>query len=122
YVTGRSTRAQPATSYGRLLALSQLPAMPGTIEDTADEVTREGGRGVAVRCDHTDAEDVARLFARIEREQGTLDLLVNNAWAATRRSPECSTRRSGSNRWTSGKRCSIAACETTCSPPDRRSR
>lgn len=80
YVTGRSTRAQPATTYARLLALTQLPAMPGTIEDTADEVTREGGRGIPVRCDHTDAEDVARLFARIEREQGTLDLLVNNAW------------------------------------------
>ncbi|HET6982935.1 MAG TPA: SDR family oxidoreductase [Myxococcaceae bacterium] len=80
YVTGRSTLAQPATSYSRLLALSQLPAMPGTIEDTADEVTREGGRGIPVRCDHTDAEDVARLFARVEREQGTLDLLVNNAW------------------------------------------
>jgi len=80
YVTGRSTRAQPATSYARLLALSQLPAMPGTIEDTADEVTREGGRGIPVRCDHTDAEDVARLFARVEREEGTLDLLVNNAW------------------------------------------
>jgi NAD(P)-dependent dehydrogenase (short-subunit alcohol dehydrogenase family) len=80
YVTGRSTRAQPATSYVRLLALSQLPAMPGTIEDTADEVTREGGQGIPVRCDHTDAEDVVRLFARIEREQGRLDLLVNNAW------------------------------------------
>src|SRR5215470_8347855 len=80
YVTGRSTRAQPATSYARLLALSQLPAMPGTIEDTADEVTREGGRGIPVRCDHTDAEDVGLLFARVEREQGTLDLLVNNAW------------------------------------------
>ncbi|HEY1417404.1 MAG TPA: SDR family oxidoreductase [Myxococcaceae bacterium] len=80
YVTGRSTRAQPATSYARLLALSQLAAMPGTIEDTAEEVTREGGRGIAVRCDHTDAEDVGKLFARVEREQGTLNLLVNNAW------------------------------------------
>ena len=80
YVTGRSTRAQPATSYARLLALSKLPAMPGTIEDTADEVLREGGRGIPVRCDHTDADDVARLFARVEREDGTLDLLVNNAW------------------------------------------
>ena len=80
YVTGRSTRAQPATSYARLLALSQLTAMPGTIEDTADEVTREGGRGIPVRCDHTDADDVASLLARVEREQGTLDLLVNNAW------------------------------------------
>src|SRR5678815_537956 len=81
YVTGRSTRAQPATSYARILELSQLPRMPGTIEATAEEVTAEGGRGIAVRCDHTDAADVDRLFARVQEEQeGRLDLLVNNAW------------------------------------------
>lgn len=80
YVTGRSTRAQPATSYARILELSKLSRMPGTIEDTAEEVTREGGRGVAVRCDHTDAADVEQLFARVEKEEERLDLLVNNAW------------------------------------------
>jgi NAD(P)-dependent dehydrogenase (short-subunit alcohol dehydrogenase family) len=80
YVTGRSTRAQPPTSYSRILALSQLPRMPGSIEDTAEEVTREGGRGIAVRCDHTDAADVESLFARVKRDEGRLDLLVNNAW------------------------------------------
>jgi len=80
YVTGRSTRAQPPTSYSRILALSQLPRMPGSIEDTAEEVTREGGRGIAVRCDHTDATDVESLFARVKRDEGRLDLLVNNAW------------------------------------------
>ena len=80
YVTGRSTRAQPADGYAKLLALSGLPQVPGTIEDTADEVTAQGGRGIAVPCDHTQEEDVAALFARIERDEGRLDLLVNNAW------------------------------------------
>jgi len=80
YVTGRSTRARPADSYGQLLALSELAALPGTIDDTADEVTRLGGRGIAVACDHTKEDEVAALFARVEREQGRLDLLVNNAW------------------------------------------
>jgi NAD(P)-dependent dehydrogenase (short-subunit alcohol dehydrogenase family) len=80
YVTGRSTRGHPAQSYGKLLALSSLPAVPGTIDDTADEVNRMGGKGVAVPCDHTNEEDVARLFARIQDQQGRLDLLVNNAW------------------------------------------
>ena len=60
YVTGRSTRAQPATSYARILELSKLSRMPGTIEDTSEEVTGEGGRAVAVRCDHTDAASRAR--------------------------------------------------------------
>jgi NAD(P)-dependent dehydrogenase (short-subunit alcohol dehydrogenase family) len=80
YVTGRSTRAQPAQSYGQLLSLSGLAAVPGNIEDTAEELTRAGGRGIAVRCDHTREQDVAELFARVQREQGRLDLLVNNAW------------------------------------------
>jgi NAD(P)-dependent dehydrogenase (short-subunit alcohol dehydrogenase family) len=81
YVTGRSTRAKPADGYGQILALSKLDTLPGTIDDTADEVTAAGGRGIAVRCDHTREDEVRSLFARIEREQqGRLDLLVNNAW------------------------------------------
>ena len=80
YVTGRSTRARPATTYARILALSELPRMPGSIEDTAEEVTREGGRGIPVRCDHTDAADVESLVARVQRDEDRLDLLVNNAW------------------------------------------
>jgi NAD(P)-dependent dehydrogenase (short-subunit alcohol dehydrogenase family) len=80
YVTGRSTRGAPAAGYAQLLALSGLAELPGTIDDTAEEVERGGGRGIAVRCDHAREEEVADLFARIEREQGRLDLLVNNAW------------------------------------------
>jgi NAD(P)-dependent dehydrogenase (short-subunit alcohol dehydrogenase family) len=80
YVTGRSTRERPAAGYGQLLSLSGMAALPGSIEDTADELTRLGGRGIAVRCDHTDEADVAALFARVEREAGRIDLLVNNAW------------------------------------------
>jgi NAD(P)-dependent dehydrogenase (short-subunit alcohol dehydrogenase family) len=80
YVTGRSTRAQPAQSYGELLTLSGLAALPGSIEETTEEVTRAGGNGIAVRCDHTREDDVAQLFERVQREQGRLDLLVNNAW------------------------------------------
>ena len=80
YVTGRSTRERPADTYGQLMALSDLAALPGSIDDTADEVTRMGGRGIAVRCDHTSEDDVAALFARVEREAGRIDLLVNNAW------------------------------------------
>lgn len=80
YVTGRSTRDKPAPSYSQLLSLSKLPQLPGSIEDTAEAVTQAGGHGIAVRCDHTDEADVVALFGRVEREQGRLDLLVNNAW------------------------------------------
>ncbi|QNK68362.1 SDR family NAD(P)-dependent oxidoreductase [Variovorax sp. PAMC26660] len=80
YVTGRSTREQPATTYAQLLALSDMQAVPGSIDDTADEVTRMGGHGIAVSCDHTREEEVVALFARVEKDAGRLDLLVNNAW------------------------------------------
>jgi NAD(P)-dependent dehydrogenase (short-subunit alcohol dehydrogenase family) len=79
-VTGRSTRGRPAQAYGKLLALSGMEAVPGTIDDTADEVTAAGGRGIAVRCDHGIEEEVAALFARVQRDHGRLDILVNNAW------------------------------------------
>jgi NAD(P)-dependent dehydrogenase (short-subunit alcohol dehydrogenase family) len=81
YVTGRSTRREPATrAYQQLLELSKLDTLPGNIDDTADAVTQAGGRGIAVRCDHTHDDDVAALFARVQRDHGRLDLLVNNAW------------------------------------------
>lgn len=80
YVTGRSTRERPADTYARILALSGETALPGSIDDTADEVTRAGGCGIAVRCDHTRDDDVAALFDRVRRDHGRVDLLVNNAW------------------------------------------
>jgi NAD(P)-dependent dehydrogenase (short-subunit alcohol dehydrogenase family) len=69
YVTGRSVRSGVTTEN-----------LPGTIQDTAEEVTRRGGRGVAVRCDHTVDEDMERLVAMVREEHGRLDVLVNNAW------------------------------------------
>ncbi len=69
YCTGRSVRGQPATE-GR----------PETIEETAEMVTAEGGRGVAVRIDHTVEAEVEDLVRRIEADEGRLDLLVNDVW------------------------------------------
>lgn len=77
YVTGRSTRGGATTE-----------GLPGTVDDTADEVTARGGQGIAVRCDHTVDADVEALFARIAEDHGRLDLLVNNAWAGYERSNE----------------------------------
>src|SRR5689334_10260407 len=54
---------------------------PGTVEDTADEVTRRGGIGIPAAADLSDERQVAELFERVRREQGRLDLLVNSAWA-----------------------------------------
>jgi NAD(P)-dependent dehydrogenase (short-subunit alcohol dehydrogenase family) len=77
YVTGRSVDGRPTTDN-----------VPGTIDETAREVTARGGRGIAVRCDHTVDADVESLFARIRADHGRLDLLVNNVWGGYEHS-EC---------------------------------
>ena len=69
YCTGRSVRGRPATE-GR----------PETIEETAEMVTAEGGRGIAVRTDHTVEAEVERLFERVRADEGRLDVLVNDIW------------------------------------------
>jgi NAD(P)-dependent dehydrogenase (short-subunit alcohol dehydrogenase family) len=54
---------------------------PETIEETAELVDAAGGRGIAVRVDHLQPEQVERLVERISREQGgRLDVLVNDVW------------------------------------------
>lgn len=73
YVTGRSATESRASLKGQVL--------PGTVRETAEAVTRAGGQGIAVACDHADDQQVKALFDQVEREQGRLDLLVNNAIA-----------------------------------------
>jgi len=53
------------------------------LDATAQEVTSRGGKGIAVYCDHGNAEDIKSLFDRIKKEQnGQLDILINNAYSA----------------------------------------
>ena len=71
-----------ATVYvtGRTVTSGSHP-LPGTVGETAAECDRRGGKGVAVQVDHADDDQVAALFAQVQREQGRLDILVNNAFA-----------------------------------------
>ncbi|RKR88804.1 NAD(P)-dependent dehydrogenase (short-subunit alcohol dehydrogenase family) [Micromonospora pisi] len=71
YATGRSTREQR----------SELDR-PETIEETAELVNEAGGVGIAVPVDHLVPERVEALVQRIDREQGKLDVLVNDVWGA----------------------------------------
>lgn len=56
-------------------------ALPGTVGETAKACTARGGKGVAVGVDHGNDEQIAALFAQIARDEGRLDLLVNNAFS-----------------------------------------
>jgi len=53
---------------------------PGTVEDTAEEVTARGGKGTPVRADLSDEKQVAALFQRVKKDHGRLDVLANSAW------------------------------------------
>ena len=67
YVTGRTV-------------LEGAAPLPGTIGATAAELTALGGRGIPVACDARADREVAELFARVAKEQGRLDVLVNSAF------------------------------------------
>lgn len=70
YIAARTSRGGPKPPDGAA----------GTVEDTAEEVTARGGRGIAVAIDLSDEDQVAGLYRRIEEEQGGLHVLANSAW------------------------------------------
>ncbi len=72
YVTGRTVTPGDAKGWDGTV-------LPGTVAETAQRVTDNGGKGIAVVCDHGDDASVARLFEQVMAEQGRLDVLVNNA-------------------------------------------
>ena len=67
YITGRTENSDES-------------ALPGTIRDTAQRVTNAGGKGIPVRVDHGDDDQVKALFDKIEREQGPINPSVSNTW------------------------------------------
>jgi NAD(P)-dependent dehydrogenase (short-subunit alcohol dehydrogenase family) len=68
YATGRSSRESGPSEIGRL----------ETIEETGELIAAAGGSGSALVVDHEDPAAVAALVETIEREQGRLDVLVND--------------------------------------------
>jgi NAD(P)-dependent dehydrogenase (short-subunit alcohol dehydrogenase family) len=88
YCTGRSTRAKKKARSqtarpGSAKAKQAFPAeyyknRPETIEETAEMVSARGGKGIPVVVDHLEPDRVEKLIARIRREQGGLNLLVND--------------------------------------------
>jgi NAD(P)-dependent dehydrogenase (short-subunit alcohol dehydrogenase family) len=67
YCTGRSMRGNPSP-YKR----------PETVEETAEMIRAAGGSAVALRVDHTVEAEVEALLARVHRDHGRLDVLVNS--------------------------------------------
>jgi len=72
YVAARTSRG----------GLKPEDGAPGTVEDTAEQVTSRGGRGIAVAADLSDERQVAALFERVEHDEGRLDVLACSVWQA----------------------------------------
>jgi dehydrogenase/reductase SDR family protein 1 len=65
YVTARTTEGRPEA--------------PVT---TAEEIEATGGTAIPIRCDYTDDDAVARVFAQVKADHGRLDLLANSVFDA----------------------------------------
>jgi NAD(P)-dependent dehydrogenase (short-subunit alcohol dehydrogenase family) len=74
YATGRSSRASGPSEVGG----------PETIEETGELMAAAGGAGSALVVDHEDPAKVAELVGGIERDQGRLDVLVNDIFGGDR--------------------------------------
>jgi uncharacterized protein len=83
-VSGASSGIGEATAkrYGRNGAHVLLLARNVTrLDEVADAIRREGGGATVYRVDLSDAAAIAEVSARITREAGTPDILINNAGA-----------------------------------------
>src|SRR5688572_25054877 len=71
--TGRSSRDKGSS-------IRSDYARAETIEETAELVSKLGGKGVAAVVDHLDSAQVARLGEQIRAEHDHIDILVNDIW------------------------------------------
>ncbi|HET9102821.1 MAG TPA: SDR family NAD(P)-dependent oxidoreductase [Solirubrobacteraceae bacterium] len=56
------------------------------LDEVAAEVDAAGGHGISYPCDLTDPDDIDRMAQEVLADQGSVDVLVNNAGKSIRRS------------------------------------
>src|ERR1041385_34163 len=66
YVTGRTTQEG-----------TDIEKLGGTVYATAEEVTAQGGKGIAIACDHRDDLQVENVFRQVESARGRIDIVVD---------------------------------------------
>jgi len=74
YATGRSSRVSGSSEMDR----------PETVEETGELIRAAGGAGSALVVDHEDPAAVADVVAIIERDNGRLNVLVNDIFGGDR--------------------------------------
>ena len=73
-----------ATGRGSRPPVLRRSAGPRPSRKPVDLIRAAGGEGAAVVVDHEDPDAVGELVAAVEREQGRLDLLVNDIFGGDR--------------------------------------
>jgi dehydrogenase/reductase SDR family protein 1 len=66
YITGRTDSPQQG--------------LHGSLSETSIQVKGLGGKGISVVCDHSKDDNIEALFDQVLREQGRIDILVNNVF------------------------------------------
>ncbi len=56
-----------------------------TTDSLAKKIDAMGGKGIIVRCDHQNDDEVNSVVEQIKQDKGRLDILVNNAWGGYNR-------------------------------------
>eukprot|EP01039_Chlorochromonas_danica_P011258 gene11254-12557_t len=83
YITGRSLNPKVTTEKDLGGSLQEV------VEEVEAAVCSGSGRAIPIAVDHRDDQQVRQLFEKITKEQGRLDILVNNAFQLP--SPSSST-------------------------------
>lgn len=81
-LTGRValvTGGSQGVGRGAALGLAEAGATVYVTGRTVEEAQLRDGC-IAIRCDHTNDQEVEALFGRLAHEQSRLDVLVNNCW------------------------------------------
>jgi dehydrogenase/reductase SDR family protein 1 len=68
-------------------------------ENDVKGITKAGGKGIAVICNHENDDEVKTIFELIEKNEGKLDILVNNAWGGYNRLRNRKKYRSEGFKW-----------------------
>jgi len=69
YITGRTDKEETGSA-----------PLSGSLYATEEEIRRNNGKCVSIRCDHTNDVDTVKVFQRITADCNRLDILVNCVW------------------------------------------
>ncbi|CAJ1377308.1 unnamed protein product [Effrenium voratum] len=77
YVTGRTLGKESRNTGG-----INFTAQSGTLEETCQAVGKAGGKCIPLAVDSGNDDQIKELFDQVIREQGRVDILINNAFSA----------------------------------------